>query len=534
MRLGRPCGQPTWHTGDRDMSLPTRIRQAAAHREPGPAPDRPYLAPTVAAGPWRQAAGYAIAILGTAVVTLAFLPVRDETTSLSKGFVYLGVVIAAAVVGRLGPGILASFLGFLTFNFFYLPPYNSFVVGHTEDLAMLFAFLGLSILISSLIARAEDRAEAAEAREEELRILQTLSAELVAAIPGAETYRAILSRLLEMFGYSAGSLWVPDPKSRELREEVTVGAPPGALTPTQTSSSPHPVERLALSVGGRLLGLLLLRRDGAPLTPAASRVMRAFCDQFALVLERNRLLRAATEAETLRRTDEMRRSLLAAVSHDLRSPLAAIKASVTDLLSDDAPHAARSAREALESINKEADRLASLIANLLDMSRIEAGILKPRLQAVDLAEIIAASVDRVRAQWPAIHVRVGIQGDELIVRADPVLLDRVLANLLDNAAKAAAESASPEIEVEASRGDGAVTVRVIDHGKGVPREAREHLFQPFYQQVSDRHPRLGIGLGLAIAKGFLALMDAHIWIEDTPGGGATFAFSLPANARVAR
>jgi two-component system sensor histidine kinase KdpD len=260
--------------------------------------------------------------------------------------------------------------------------------------------------------------------------------------------------------------------------------------------------------------------------------MRSFCDQFALVLERDRLLRAATEAEAYRQTEEIRRSLLAAVSHDLRSPLAAIKASVTDLLSEDAERTVGVWREALESIDKETDRLIALITNLLDMSRIEQGALKARVQVVDLAEVVATCVDRIRRQQPELNMRVRLADDSNLVRADPVFLDRVLTNLLDNAAKASREGGATEIEIEARRADAETTIRVTDHAKGVPDTAREQLFYPFYQ-VTQRHPRLGTGLGLAIAKGFLSLMDGRIWIEDTPGGGATFAVSLPASVTVA-
>lgn len=481
---------------------------------------------------WRRRRGYAIAIGGTAVLTAAFLPVRDLITPLAKGFGFLVMVVAAAAVGGLGPGIVASLLGFLTFNFFFLPPYNTFIIGRAEYVVVLFVFLGLSILISGLLSRATARAEMAEAREEELRPLQTLSSELVAAVPGRETYRAILARLLDTFGFAAGSLWVRDPESRELREEVTVGRPAGSLTPRQGAASGSPVhERLALSVGGRVLGLLILERASSPLTPAESRVLRAFCDQFALVLERDRLLRSATEAEALRRTEEIRRSLLAAVSHDLRSPLAAIKASVTDLLSTVPPGTPASWREALEDIDRETDRLIALVTNLLDMSRIEGGMLKPRLQTVDLGEAIDAVVQRLHLQWPTLAIGVSIREDAVFARADPVFLERVLANLADNAVKASARRGVHRIEIEARRAGSTVTVRVIDHGPGVPSEVREQLFHPFYR-LHDRHPRLGTGLGLAIAKGFLALMDGDIWIEETPGGGATFAFSLPASDAV--
>jgi len=178
------------------------------------------------------------------------------------------------------------------------------------------------------------------------------------------------------------------------------------------------------------------------------------------------------------------------------------------------------------TIDKETDRLASMVANLLDMSRIEGGMLKARVQAVDLPEIIAMCVDRIQHQWPQLRIRVSEGDDASLVRADPVFLDRLMTNLLDNAAKAAVDNDTNAIEVEARRDHDQVIVRIIDHGFGVPPAVREQLFYPFYR-VTERHPRLGTGLGLAIVKGFLSLMDGQVWIEDTPGDGATFAFSLP-------
>ena len=509
---------PDWHTLV-EMAVTTPTGRTPSHSEPTRARVLPLLSGLGMRRPQRRAAGYAVATVGTVALSLGLLAFRDDTTPLSKGFGFLVVVVAAAAAGGLGPGILASFLGFLAFNFFFLPPYHTFVIARAEDVVVLFVFLGLSILISALLARATERADAAETREQELRTLQTLSAELVALVPGPGSYQATLARLLDRFGFVAGALYVQDAEHGELREQVTVEATPGALPL-------HPSERLPLSVGGRALGLLLLRGDRPPLDQAERRVLRAFCDQFALVLERDRLLHAATEAEAYRRTEHIRRSLLAAVSHDLRSPLAAIKASVTDLLGQDAQHGADDARDALDSIDKEADRLAALIANLLDMSRIEGGMLKARPQNVDLAEVLSPCVDRLQRQWPHLTVRLDVQAAECVVRADPTFLDRVVANLLDNAANAAAASGNHEIEVHAERGDDQTTVSVVDHGNGVPPTVREQLFYPFYQ-LTQRHPRLGSGLGLAISKGFLTLMHGQIWIEETPGGGATFAFSLP-------
>jgi two-component system sensor histidine kinase KdpD len=395
---------------------------------------------------------------------------------------------------------------------------------------VLFVFLVLSVLISALLARWTERAEVAEAREDELRVLQALSAELVAVVPGPDSYRSVLSRLMSVFGVTAAALFVLDPSTKELEERVTIGAAIGELSPHGDPGAPtHMAERLPLSVSGRVLGMFVLRAPDHLHSPAASRVLRAFSDQFALVLERDRLLRAATDAEVYRQADEVRRSLLAAVSHDLRSPLSAIKASVTDLLGSDAGRSASApVKDALTTIDEETDRLDALIADLLDMSRIEGGLLRARIQGVDLTEALATAVDRVRRQWTDLDVEIRIDSRADTVRADPVFLDRVTTNLLDNAAKAASAASDRRVRVEAAREPGGrVAIRVIDHGSGIPDTVREQLFYPFYR-MSERHPRLGTGLGLAIAKGFLDVMDGEIWIEETPGGGATFAVSVPA------
>lgn len=452
----------------------------------------------------RRVAGYLVAILGTAALTAGLLPFRDDIAPLSKGFGYLVVVVSAAAIGGLGPGIVASVFSFLTFNFFFLPPYNSFVIGRPEDMIVLFVFLGLSILISAALAHASERAEAAEERGAELGALQELSAHLVALGAGSFGYEAVLARAAALFGYDSATLELGD------------------------SQDPVDGQISVLSAGGRRLGRLVLRGDRPPPAGAEARVLSAFSDQLALVTERDRLSRAAVEAEVYRETEQVRRSLLAAVSHDLRSPLAAIKASVTDLLDREAEHSAADQHEALESVNQETDRLAAMIANLLDMSRIEGGVLKARLQGVDLAEALEKCLDRTRRRWPALHLALQIADHAAVVRADPLFLDRVGSNLLENAARAASEAGVPNVEIEACRRNGQAFVAIIDHGRGVPAALREQLFYPFYE-VGERNPSLGTGLGLAICKGFLALMGGEIWIDETAGGGATFHFSLPAS-----
>ncbi len=474
----------------------------------------------------RQVAAYLVALLGVAGLVVVFLPFRDEIDPLSKGFGFLLVVVVAAGIGGIGPGVLASVLGFVVFNFYFIPPFETFVISEPEHVVVLFVFLGLSVLISVLLGRANERAAAAESREQELRTLQDLSRELVVRGPGVDAYREIVSIVVSEFGYESGALFAQDAGGvRGLSEQVTVGAPAGEIRPEWDPRSPEqPPERLPLSIGSRNVGLLVLRGPRPPLSGAESRILRAFGDQLALVLERDRLLRTATDAEVYRQTERLRQTLLAAVSHDLRSPLAAIKASVTDLLDEDVPHSSNARREALEAIDLESERLNALIANLLDMSRIEAGVLHAKVETVDLGDAVSSSVRNVARVWPQTRIRSRI-GDGIMVRADPVFLDRVLTNLLENAARSA-KGGDPDIEITTGTSDGRVTIRVVDHGAGVTPDNREVMFHPFYE-LDQRNPRLGAGLGLAIAKGFVVAMNGEIWIEDTPGGGATFAVAVP-------
>lgn len=477
-----------------------------------------------------RAIGYLIAVAGPAAVVLVFLPFRDTLQPLTIGFTFLVVVVAAAIVGRLGPGLLAAVVSFLTFNFFFLPPYDSFVIARGEHVVALVVFLALSVLISSLYSRAVERAEVAEAKERELQTLQELSRDLVVRGPGEEMYGALLGDVVTRFGFDAGALFVSGAEGG-LDERVVVGAPAGSISPSWNPADPgRAPQRLPLSVGNRTLGLIVLTGSRPALDPAEVRVLRAVCDQLALVLERDRLLRTATDAEILRQTETARRTMLAAVSHDLRSPLAAIKASVTDLLDPDVERSTAERAAVLHVVDSEADRLDALVANLLDLSRIEAGVVQAHLEHVDLAETVTAEVDAAALRWPDVHIAMAIDDGHEVAVADPVFFPRVVSNLLDNAARSAVAAGSPSVEIEIGPTDhgqrrAQVAVKVVDHGAGLTTRERTQLFLPF-ARLDERTTKLGSGLGLAIARGFVDLMGGEIWLEDTPGGGATFAFSL--------
>ena len=475
----------------------------------------------------RRVAGYAVAITANAVAIAVLLPLRDTLSLHSIGFAFLIVAVISAAVGGLGPGVLSSLIGFAAFNYLFIPPYDTFEIGEVEDVVALFVFLALSLTISVLLARTRGRAEAAEERERELLALQSLSSDLVGLGPGPETDESLLGRVVQLFGFRSAGLFVQTGDGFQgLDRLVVAGQETDDLRPDWDPKSPEPAPaRLPLNVGRQNLGLVVLRGDRPPLTAAESRILRSFCDQLALMLERDRLLRAATRSEVYRQGETVRRSLLAAVSHDLRSPLAAIKASVTDLLDEDVERPESEVREVLDTIDLEADRLSALITDLLDMSRIEAGG-SSRPERLDLAEFLPSCASHVAPRGGGPSILVHGSGDGPVVVADPVFLEWVVANLLLNAMRASEQAGTDTIEIDTSTEDGHAIVRIVDHGAGIPQSAREQLFHPFFD-LDERNPRLGRGLGLAISRGFVDLMDGDIWVEDTAGGGATLAFSLP-------
>ena len=237
----------------------------------------------------RAAAAYALAVIGTATIVAAASVIRDNVDPVATGFGFLVLVVACVGLGGLGPGIAASMLGFVAFNFFFLPPYDTFAIAKAHDVFVLFVFLGLSVLISFLVARADARARAAEARAEELRRQQDLSRVLVEPQPGPRPYEGVLRVVVATFGFRDGALYVQEGPDRGLVEHATVGGEPGAIPPTGGDG----VERLPLNVGHRNLGLLVMRGVRAPLTPSERRILESFGNQLALLLERDRALRAA-------------------------------------------------------------------------------------------------------------------------------------------------------------------------------------------------------------------------------------------------
>lgn len=245
--------------------------------------------------PW-VATAYLIAVVGAAAFVAAASPIRERVDPVATGFGFLVLVVACVGLGGMGPGIVASVLGFAVFNFFFLPPFETFAIAKAHDVIVLFVFLGLSVLISVLISLAESRARVAEARAEELRRQQDLSRVLVEPQPPGRPYEGVLRVVVATFGFLDGALYVQDAPGLGLVEHATVGGDPGTVPPTSGAG----VERLTLNVGRRNLGLLVMRGVREALSPSERRILEAFGNQLALLLERDRALRAASGSSSPR------------------------------------------------------------------------------------------------------------------------------------------------------------------------------------------------------------------------------------------
>jgi two-component system, OmpR family, sensor histidine kinase KdpD len=244
----------------------------------------------------RVIAGYLLATLGTAALVAAFHPFRDHLNPVTEGFTFLALVVVTVAVGGLGPGIVASVLGFLAFNFFFIPPFDTFRIADAENVVVLFVFLGLSVLISYLIGETRARADAAEARERELRMQQDLTYALVDPRPGSESYDFVLRMIVGRFHFDEAALMIQPRADMGGLEEVSVVR---SETPTLPQEAEPLEERLVLNVGRRNLGLLALRGHRQALEPSERRILEAFSNQLSLVLERDRLLRTVADTNRL-------------------------------------------------------------------------------------------------------------------------------------------------------------------------------------------------------------------------------------------
>ncbi len=453
----------------------------------------------------RQLAGYALAVALPPLLTLALANARGSLNLTSEVLIFLAGVISVALVGGFIPALIAAVAGSLLLNYYFVQPLYKFTIAQANNALALLIFVATGLAVSSVVDTAARRTKQASRAGAESELLATTAGSV---LRGQGALAAVLDRVREAFGMESVTL---------LERES------GTWVPAAISGE-HPVLRpeaadVEMPVGDNLV--LALR--GRPLPATDRRVLGAFAAYAAAALEQGRLAAAAEAARPIAEADRVRTALLAAVSHDLRTPLASAKAAVTSLRSSDIEWDAEDHDELLATADESLDRLAHLVDNLLDMSRLQAGALAVFPRPADLSEIVARSLDDLGPV--ARIVTVDIPDDLPEVAVDPGILERVIANLIANALRYSPDGTPPALTGSALRDR--VELRIIDRGPGIPEDNRDQMFVPF-QRLGDTDNTTGVGLGLALSRGLTEAMGGTLEPDETPGGGLTMTLSLPA------
>ncbi|MEV6326697.1 sensor histidine kinase KdpD [Streptomyces sp. NPDC051909] len=447
--------------------------------------------------------GWLTGIAGPVLLTLLLSSAVPDLGLANDVLLFLTLTVAAALLGGLRPALASAAVGSLLLNWFFTPPVHQLTIADPRNIVALVVFVGVAISVASVVDLAARRTHQAARLRAEAETLSFLAGSVLRGETGLED---LLERLRETFAMDSVALLERVDENEPWVCVAAVGARPGARP--EDADVDMPVgDHLALALTGRVL-------------PAEDRrVLGAFAAQAAVVLERQRLVDEAEEARKQAEGNKIRTSLLAAVSHDLRTPLAGIKASVTSLRSDDVEWSEADRAELLAGIEHGADRLDHLVGNLLDVSRLETGTVTAVIRETDLDEVVPMALGGV----PEESVELDIPETLPMVAVDRGLLERAVANIVENAVKYSPDGAP--VLVAASAISDRVELRVVDRGPGVPDEAKDRIFGAF-QRYGDAPRGEGVGLGLAVARGFVESMGGTLTVEDTPGGGLTMVLSL--------
>lgn len=448
----------------------------------------------------RQLYGFAVALVGGPLLTWLLTSVRSPDSMTSDVLAYQLLVVVVALIGGIWPALFSALLAGVTLDYFFVAPLYTITISEPLHLLALVLFLVIAALVSLVVDQAARRSRAATRAAAEAELLATVAG---GVIRGENALQALVTRTREAFSLTGVRL---------LDGEDVVSSD------GEPSDDEH-TQRLPVGARGTL------ELSGRTLEAADRRLLAAIVAQLDAALEHRDLEATASELGPLARADRVRSALLAAVGHDLRRPLAAATAAVTTLRQPDITLAPADREALLETAEDSLGSLAQLVTNLLDVSRVQAGVLAVSLAPTDVDDIVPAALDELGV-GPA-DVDLDLPEHLPPVAADAVLLQRVLVNLLGNALRFSPAGSRPVIA--ASEFGGSVQVRVIDHGPGIPGERRDAVFVPF-QRLGDTDNDTGIGLGLALSKGFVEGMDGTLEAEDTPGGGLTMVVALPVAA----
>ncbi|MFJ2773169.1 ATP-binding protein [Streptomyces sp. NPDC087300] len=452
--------------------------------------------------------GWLVGVGGPALLTLLLTNVDADLGLANDMLLFLTLTVAAALLGGLLPALASAAFGSLLLNYFFTPPLHLWTVSDNKNIVAIAVFVGVAVSVASVVDLAARRTHQAARLRAESEILSFLAGSV---LRGETSLEALLERVRETFAMESVALLERAGDTDPWTCAGSVGDGRPLLRPEDADVDMPVGDHMALALSGRVL-------------PAEDRrVLAAFAAQAAVVLDRQRLQSEADQARTLAEGNRIRTALLAAVSHDLRTPLAGIKAAVSSLRSDDVDWSDEDEAELLEGIEDGADRLEHLVGNLLDMSRLQTGTVTPLIREIDLDEVVPMALGGV----PDGSAELDIPETLPMVAVDKGLLERAVANIVENAVKYAPEG--EPVKVSASALGERVEVRVVDRGPGVPDTAKDRIFAPF-QRYGDAPRGAGVGLGLAVARGFVESMGGTLTAEDTPGGGLTMVLTLRAAA----
>jgi two-component system sensor histidine kinase KdpD len=481
----------------------------------------------------RAVVGSVAALVVMAPLLAVMVPLRSHLSIATSGLVLVVPVVAGVVVGGFSAGVFAVLAGFLVYDLVFIPPYFTFSVGAVENWVALGVYVAVMLLVARVVARLEAARTEARQREGAIRRLFELTDLLIEDRPLSEVLELSVSTVHDAFALRSVALLLPvetrlevvasagEPLSEaELRRVAPEPGIPASLGGSVTSRREE-AQTVALTATGRPVGLLHLW--GADLSRHNQELLHTFANHLALALERAQLREQALRTELLEEVDRLQRALVGAVSHDLRTPLATIKASASTLRNAEAPVASADRDELLELIDNQTDRLDRLVSNLLDLSRVQAGALELHNQPIAVGDLVTGALRGLGVGAAVTDITTHLDDGLPLVDVDHLLIGQVLANLLDNALRHAPPGTAIAV-VACGREDGRVQVAVEDKGPGVPRAERTNVFRMFNRSGTSG----GTGVGLSIAKAFVEAHDQTIWVEDVPGGGARFCFTMPA------
>jgi two-component system sensor histidine kinase KdpD len=464
-------------------------------------------------------AGLALGLLALELAVL--VPLRG---SLSSGTVALALLppVLVATSGGLACSLAVAVIGSLVFNLVFTEPYGSFRIDKGEEVAAFVTYVAVAVVLGLVVNRVRDARDLAERRARAVTLLQELTADMIRSEELEPALRSGLRRVVEALRLRGAALRAELPERPIEASAGDVESADAALRALgdPLAASADEVTRIPISTPAATLGALAV--DGA-LDPDQRRFVDSFAGVVALAVTRARLEREQVRRRSLEETDRLRTALVQSVSHDLRTPLTAIR-TIADALR--AAGDADTRAVLIDDVEHETERLTRLVESMLDLSRIESGALRPRRVLMPVDELVWGAVAAVRA-LPAAALEVDVPEQLPPVAVDETMMRQVLVNLLENAAA----YGSPErgVAVHAARADGVLEIAVCDHGAGVAAGDRQRIFEP-YRRLADGGGPSGSGLGLAISRGFVEAHGGTLTVGETPGGGARFVVSIPLDA----